>query len=55
VPIISWHDDRQDRELYNLIDYMKKVAPLDDIRVENDNNFHMTTFYDDFAKDFALE
>ena len=23
IPIISWHDDKNDRELFNLMDYMK--------------------------------
>jgi hypothetical protein len=55
VPIISWHNDRKDKELYNLIDYIGKLAKLDDLREENEKNFHLPTFYDDFANDFALD
>ena len=32
IPIISWYNDRYDKELYNLMDYLKILASLDDIR-----------------------
>jgi CTD small phosphatase-like protein 2 len=31
IPIITWIDDKEDRELYNLIDYMKLLAGKADI------------------------
>lgn len=52
VPIISWHDDPYDRELYNLIDYMKVLAEAEDIRVVNRDTFHLSTFYEDYIEEF---
>ena len=26
IPIISWHDDKTDKELFNLIDYMRRLS-----------------------------
>lgn len=48
VPIISWRDDKQDVELFNLIDYMKVLATAEDIRVVNASTFHLSTFYEDY-------
>jgi Dullard-like phosphatase family protein len=52
IPIISWTDDPYDRELYNLIDYIKILADSNDIRVTNNNVFHLNTFYDDYIEEF---
>lgn len=52
IPIISWHDDPYDRELYNLIDYMKVLAEAEDIRLVNRDTFHLSTFYEDYIEEF---
>jgi len=52
IPIISWHNDPYDKELYNLVDYVKVLASADDIREINDRTFHLKTFYDDYADEF---
>lgn len=52
IPIISWHDDPYDRELYNLIDYMKVLAEAEDIRLVNRDTFHLNTFYEDYIEEF---
>lgn len=52
IPIISWHDDPYDRELYNLIDYMKVLAEVEDIRLVNRDTFHLNTFYEDYIDEF---
>ena len=33
---------------------MKRLADVDDIRIENENNFHLPTFYEDYAQDFEV-
>lgn len=53
VPIISWHDDRNDRELYNLIDYMNVLATSSDVREINRQTFHLRSFYDDYIQEFV--
>ena len=35
IPIISWYEDRYDRELFKLIDYLKVLARVVDIRNVN--------------------
>ncbi|OMJ84063.1 hypothetical protein SteCoe_14874 [Stentor coeruleus] len=52
IPIVSWHDDVYDKELYNLIDYVKILAKTDDIRDVNEKTFHLRTFYEDYASEF---
>lgn len=52
VPIISWHDDPYDRELFNLIDYLKALSKADDIREVNRLTFHLATFYEDYIEEF---
>eukprot|EP00362_Geleiidae_sp_MMETSP1317_P002259 CAMPEP_0201281310 /NCGR_PEP_ID=MMETSP1317-20130820/2313_1 /ASSEMBLY_ACC=CAM_ASM_000770 /TAXON_ID=187299 /ORGANISM="Undescribed Undescribed, Strain Undescribed" /LENGTH=74 /DNA_ID=CAMNT_0047590829 /DNA_START=1163 /DNA_END=1387 /DNA_ORIENTATION=+ len=52
IPIISWHDDKYDRELYNLIDYLKVLIQVDDIREINRRTFHLRTFYEDYLREF---
>ena len=52
IPIISWHDDPYDRELFNLIDYMKILAGAEDIRSVNRETFHLNTFYEDYIDEF---
>ena len=48
IPIISWHDDKNDKELLNLVDYLKVLVEEDDIREINRKTFHLNTFYEDY-------
>lgn len=52
IPIISWHDDPYDRELYNLMDYIKILAQSEDVREVNRQIFHLRTFYEDYIQEF---
>ena len=54
IPIISWHDDREDRELMNLIDYLKSLVDVGDIREVNFETFHLRTFYEDYVNEFII-
>lgn len=53
IPIISWSDNRHDRELLNLIDYMKTLAHTDDVRTVNAAIFRLNTFYEDYLQEFC--
>jgi len=55
IPIISWRDDKNDVELYNLMDYMKILAGDCDIRAENRKVFRLYTFFDDHRGVFSPE
>lgn len=52
IPIISWIDDRSDRELFNLMNYMKLLAKSNDIRTLNRETFRLHSFYDDYLKEY---
>ncbi|OMJ90616.1 hypothetical protein SteCoe_7015 [Stentor coeruleus] len=52
IPIISWFDDPNDRELYKLIEYIKILAQVPDISLVNRHTFHLNTFYTDYIRDF---
>ncbi|OMJ81221.1 hypothetical protein SteCoe_18338 [Stentor coeruleus] len=52
IPIVSWHDDQYDKELYNLMDYVKALVTVEDIRDVNEQTFHMRTFYEDYINEF---
>lgn len=52
IPIISWYSDPTDKELFNLVHYLKVLAVVDDIRVVNSQTFHLHTFYEDYMQDF---
>ena len=52
IPIISWHNDAFDKELYNLVDYVRALAVAEDIREINERTFHLRTFYEDYADEF---
>ncbi|OMJ71229.1 hypothetical protein SteCoe_30616 [Stentor coeruleus] len=54
IPIISWHDDREDRELLNLIDYLQSLVDVEDIREVNYETFHLRTFYEDYMNEFFM-
>lgn len=53
IPIISWFQDMNDRELYNLIDYLKVLSLAKDIRLVNRHTFRLHSFYEDFIKDYG--
>jgi CTD small phosphatase-like protein 2 len=55
IPIISWYDDRYDRELCNLIDYMKVLATCEDVRVVNNTTFHLSSFYEDYMHEYLSD
>lgn len=52
IPIISWYNDMDDRELFKLIEYLRVLSRVEDIRVVNQFTFHLDSFYEDFIKDF---
>ena len=41
-----------DTELYNLMDYVKTLLVVDDIRIVNEQTFHLKNFYDDYVNEF---
>jgi CTD small phosphatase-like protein 2 len=53
VPIISWYNDRNDRQLINLIEYFIVVADSQDVREINREIFHLDTFYDDYLYELS--
>jgi len=55
IPIISWVEDRQDRELLNLVDYMKLLAAAEDIRVLNRETFKLYSFYEDYLREIQAQ
>jgi CTD small phosphatase-like protein 2 len=52
IPIISWYNNLEDRELFKLIEYLRVLSRVDDIRAVNQFTFHLDSFYEDFIKDF---
>ena len=52
IPIISWHDDPYDKELFNLMNYLKILAQAEDVREVNRQIFHLRTFYEDYIQEF---
>ena len=44
IPIIEWKDDRTDRELYNLIGYLRMIVKEGDVREINQRAFKLNTF-----------
>ena len=54
IPIISWHDDKEDKELLNLIDYLQSLIDVEDIREVNFETFHLRTFYEDYMNEFLI-
>ena len=52
IPILSWHDDYNDKELLNLIDYVKALAQVDDVRDVNDSTFRLRNFNEDYMNEF---
>jgi CTD small phosphatase-like protein 2 len=55
IPIISWYNDMADRELFKLIEYLRMLARVDDLRIVNQLTFHLDTFYEDYLRDFIAK
>lgn len=55
IPIISWHDDKEDKELVNLIDYLQSLVMVEDVREVNFETFHLRTFYEDYLNEFLIQ
>jgi Dullard-like phosphatase family protein len=52
IPIISWFDDGNDRELYKLVEYIRILAQATDIAAVNRHTFKLSSFYTDYIRDF---
>jgi Dullard-like phosphatase family protein len=52
IPIIGWHDDPNDRELFSLIDYLKVLQQVDDVREVNRDVFRLHRFYEDYQHQY---
>ena len=52
IPIISWHDDKNDKELLNLMNYLKILVEVEDIREINRKTFNLRNFYEDYLREF---
>ena len=52
IPILSWHDDPNDKELLNLIEYVKALAQVEDVRDINNSTFRLRNFYEDYINEF---
>lgn len=52
IPIISWHDDPDDKELLYLTHYLKGLLNSDDVREVNQATFHLATFYNEYSDEF---
>lgn len=55
IPIVSWKDDANDRELYNLIDYLNVLAECEDVRDVNRRTFRLDTLYNDYLNHVILK
>ncbi|CAG9335100.1 unnamed protein product [Blepharisma stoltei] len=52
IPIISWTNRKEDKELLSLINYMKLLAKAHDVRILNRQTFQLHTFYQDYIDEF---
>jgi Dullard-like phosphatase family protein len=52
IPIIAWYKDRQDKELRNLMDFMKVLSDNEDVREVLRRTFRLNTFYTDYMNEF---
>lgn len=51
IPIISWVDYEDDKELHGLIYYLKKLVKVEDVRETNKKIFRLNTFVEDFVRE----
>lgn len=52
VPIVSWYDDTSDRELRNLVEYLRRSTVEPDVRVLHRQTFRLETFYEQYYREF---
>mmetsp|Transcript_31891 Transcript_31891/g.54933 ORF Transcript_31891/g.54933 Transcript_31891/m.54933 type:complete len:143 (+) Transcript_31891:132-560(+) len=55
VPIVSWYQDKNDKELLNLIDYIKQLVKAEDVRTVHRSTFNLANFYEDFLSEMQTE
>lgn len=55
VPIVSWYHDRGDTELLSLIEYLKTLLTVDDVRTVHRATFNLANFYEDFQAELQAE
>lgn len=48
IPIVSWFEDKNDRELYKLIPFLKKISKADDVRPLIRQRFKLNELIDRF-------
>lgn len=53
IPIISWYNDPNDKELYKLIAYLRCLARTTDVRLLNQQTFKLETFYEDYLAEIT--
>ncbi|CAG9319587.1 unnamed protein product [Blepharisma stoltei] len=55
IPIVSWTNNEDDKELLNLVNYIKKLTTPDDIRKLNRKTFKLYRFYMDYIHEFETD
>ncbi|KAG2377537.1 hypothetical protein C9374_009053 [Naegleria lovaniensis] len=50
IPILSWFDDKEDRELMKLIPFLKQLQKHDDVRTIIRKKFHLREILDNYKK-----
>ena len=55
IPIVTWNDDKADKELLNLIDYMKVLAGTEDVRLVNRETFRLFSFFEDYMREVKAQ
>lgn len=53
IPIIAWNDSKEDQELLNLVDYLRRLSKCQDVRAVNRETFKLHTFYMDYIHEFS--
>lgn len=53
VPIVSWFEDQEDRELLHLMKYLEVLATAEDVRQANRSTFHLQSFCENYRKEFG--
>ena len=55
IPIIPFYDDPNDEELHHLVFYMKWLAQLEDMRIQNRNAFQLSALDSAFIEKYLEE
>lgn len=53
VPIVSWFEDQEDKELWHLMKYLAVLAEAEDVRQVNRATFRLHSFCEDYIKEFG--